>query len=81
MAQRGAALAPGRAREDLTDVDIVEVEARPGDRLLLCSDGLTDLVADERIAEVLRLKDPHSAAAVLTHTAPRVGAWTTSPPW
>ena len=40
-----------------------------GDRLLLCSDGLTDLVADERIAEVLRLVDPHSAAAVLTQSA------------
>ena len=36
---------------------------------LLCSDGLTDLVDDLRIAEVLRLKDPHSAAAVLTHAA------------
>ena len=35
----------------------------------MCSDGLTDLVSNDRIAEVLRLRDPHSAAAVLTHAA------------
>jgi protein phosphatase len=58
-----------------TDIDIVAVEAHPGDRLLLCSDGLTDLVDDERIAEVLRLKDPHSAAAVLTHAALENGGY------
>src|SRR6478609_9094774 len=49
--------------------DVVDLDVREGDRLLLCSDGLTDLVDDERIAEVLRLADPHSAAAVLTHSA------------
>ncbi|KQW44041.1 hypothetical protein ASC77_21875 [Nocardioides sp. Root1257] len=49
--------------------DVTELEVRPGDRLLLCSDGLSDLVRDERIAEVLRLSDPHSAAAVLTQSA------------
>lgn len=49
--------------------DVTELEVRPGDRLLLCSDGLTDLVRDDRIAEVLRLADPHSAAAVLTQSA------------
>jgi protein phosphatase len=49
------------------DVSALDVEV--GDRLLLCSDGLTDLVRDDRIAEVLRLADPHSASAVLTQSA------------
>jgi PPM family protein phosphatase len=61
------------AEDELTDVDILEVTTRPGDRLLLCSDGLTDLVDEDRIAAVLRLKDPHSAAAVLTHAALEAG--------
>ena len=46
-----------------------ELSLDPGDRILLCSDGLTDLVPETRIGEVLRLRDPHSAAAVLTHAA------------
>ncbi len=58
---------------ELSDVDLLEVTTRPGDRLLLCSDGLTDMVGDDRIAEVLRLKDPHSAAAVLTQAALEAG--------
>jgi len=49
--------------------DLTPVPTRPGDRLLLCSDGLSDLVDDQRIAEVLRLADPMSAAAVLTQSA------------
>ena len=69
MAQRGAPLASGPTRGALDDVELDRALARPGDRILLCSDGLTDLVPDERIAEVLRLRDPHSAAAVLTHAA------------
>jgi serine/threonine protein phosphatase PrpC len=38
---------------DDPDVDIVEVPMRPGDRLLLCSDGLSAVVPDERIGEVV----------------------------
>jgi protein phosphatase len=51
------------------DADLTELSVDPGDRILLCSDGLTDLVSETRIGEVLRLRDPHSAAAVLTHAA------------
>jgi len=58
---------------DPHDLDLVPLELHEEDRLLLCSDGLTDLVDTERIAEVLRLVDPHSAAAVLTQSALAAG--------
>jgi len=63
----------GNPAVDPHDIDLVELDAREGDRLLLCSDGLSDLVDDARIAEVLRLVDPHSAAAVLTQSALAAG--------
>ena len=63
----------GNPDADPHDLDLVELDAREGDRLLLCSDGLTDLVDEARIAQVLRLHDPHSAAAVLTQSALQAG--------
>jgi serine/threonine protein phosphatase PrpC len=36
------------------DVDTFEVEARPGDIFMICSDGLTSMVDDEAILAVLR---------------------------
>ena len=55
------------------DPELVVLEVRPGDRLLLCSDGLTDRVPESRIAEVLGLRAPESAAAVLVQAALAAG--------
>ncbi len=52
------------------DVDAWEVEPAPGDRLLLCSDGLVNEVSDAQIAAVLRrLADPAEAADELVRLA------------
>ena len=42
-------------------LDITRLDVRVGDRLLICSDGLTDLVDDSRIEAVLRAQDPDAA--------------------
>jgi protein phosphatase len=59
----------GSPGAESADADLVDVDARPGDRMLLCSDGLTDLVPEDRVAAVLQLQDPLSAARVLTQSA------------
>lgn len=43
------------------DLYVGELEA--GDRFLLCSDGLTDMVSEDKIAQVLRAVDEPEAAA------------------
>src|SRR5690606_29378514 len=35
------------------EVDVTEIEPQPGDRYLLCSDGLFTVVSDQKIAEIL----------------------------
>lgn len=53
--------------------DVLEVELRPGDRLLLCTDGLTDLVPDERIRSVLGYPGAGLAASRLLEDALEAG--------
>jgi protein phosphatase len=55
-------------------VDLFEIDAQPGDRYLLCSDGLSDRVNDNLLASLLRrLADPAEAAAELVDEANRRG--------
>jgi serine/threonine protein phosphatase PrpC len=51
---------PGNA-----DPEISTVEVEPGDSFLLCTDGLTDTVDDDRIATILRELTPELAASAL----------------
>lgn len=54
----------GTARH--VDVDVERVQLRRGDGLLLCTDGLTGLLADDEIASVIaEHRDPQTAVDVL----------------
>jgi protein phosphatase len=56
------------------EVDTYPIDLRPGDRVLLCSDGLTNMVADTAIAGVLRRqRDPQQAAEMLVDMANEAG--------
>jgi serine/threonine protein phosphatase PrpC len=56
--------------------DVFEVEGAPGDRLLLATDGLTGMLADEYICEILTAeKDPERAVQTLVDAANRAGGY------
>jgi protein phosphatase len=58
---------------DVVELDLDRLDLRPGDRLLLCSDGLSAVVSDASIAEVLRGSSPEEAVRGLVDLALRGG--------
>jgi PPM family protein phosphatase len=61
-------------REPDVEVELTEVPVQPGDYLLLCSDGLTRMVAESILAQtILRLRDPQSICDALVDAANRNG--------
>ena len=55
-------------------VDVQRIELQAGDVMLLCTDGLTDMVSDEKIAAVLNSEDePQSACRKLVEEANQRG--------
>jgi serine/threonine protein phosphatase PrpC len=57
--------------ERAIDADIYSISGEVGDLFLLCSDGLTDMLSEEEIADVLRAadRDPEAAAQALVDAA------------
>lgn len=58
---------------DGVELDLSVREARPGDRYLLCSDGLSGVVSRDTLAEALATADPQQAADRLVELALRAG--------
>ncbi|WP_437940248.1 Stp1/IreP family PP2C-type Ser/Thr phosphatase [Sorangium sp. So ce341] len=59
---------------DSVQVDLTYVQLKRGDTLMLCSDGLSGMVRNEEIREVLRtVDDPIEACKVLTDRANQAG--------
>jgi protein phosphatase len=57
-------------REPAVDVDVTEVPVRSGDYVLLCSDGLTRMVAEPELAHAIRTyQDPQQICDQLIATA------------
>ncbi|XVV08779.1 PP2C family protein-serine/threonine phosphatase [Actinoplanes sp. CA-131856] len=65
----------GRARTTAVAPHVLEIEVRPGDQFLLCSDGLTDELPPERIEAVLAgAADPRAAVEGLLRATLDAGA-------
>ncbi|HET9258936.1 MAG TPA: Stp1/IreP family PP2C-type Ser/Thr phosphatase [Acidimicrobiia bacterium] len=55
------------------NVDEYKFDVAPGDRILLCSDGLTEMVADDAIAAIVADRTPEEAVWALVELANEAG--------
>jgi PPM family protein phosphatase len=55
------------------EVDLDDVAFRPGDRLLLCSDGVSSMLSEAEIHEILTVGTPEEAVWGLVEAANRAG--------
>jgi serine/threonine protein phosphatase PrpC len=63
------------SRDGATGGSAIEIVPKSGDRFLLCSDGLNDGLANEKIAELLNSSnDPQQAAETLVNAALEAGS-------
>lgn len=52
-----------------TEVEVAAVEVAPGDRFLLCSDGLSGVLSDDEIAAIVQAESPENAVEKLIQMA------------
>ena len=55
------------------EVDTLDLKLDPGDRLLICSDGLTNMIEDQAVASLLGVGAPEEVAWNLIEAANRAG--------
>lgn len=62
--------------DPLTQPDLFEINVETGDRLLLCSDGLTSMIEDDEVERILNhTADPQLAASQLVNAAIAAGGY------
>jgi len=55
------------------DISIAPLETQPGDKLLLCSDGLHGQVSDQEMADIISSNEPNEACRILVDLANQRG--------
>lgn len=69
----GRTLTQAVGASDAVEPEVIEVELEPGDRILLCTDGLTDELDGERIGALMAAADLDEAGRALVDAALAAG--------